>query len=82
MTPFDKFLQALTQNWRFDMMMIVKLGVWLFLLLYIMFSLVVVKQIKLMSATINGAMEDHLTIMAWVLVAVAVAVFIMSLIIL
>jgi len=82
MTPFDQFLQFLVTGWRLDMVILAKLGVWLFLLLYIGFSLVVVRQVKLMSHTVNGFLENQLGVMAWALVLLAVAVFIISLIIL
>ena len=79
MTPFEKFLQFLVFGWRLDVVILAKLGVWLFLLLYIGFSLVVVRQVKLMSRTVNGFLENQLSIMAWALVLLAVAVFIFSL---
>ena len=79
MTPFDQFLQFLVAGWRLDVAILAKLGVWLFLLLYLGFSLVVVRQVKLMSHTVNGFLENQLSIMAWVLVLLAVAVFIFSL---
>lgn len=82
MTPFEKFLQFLVAGWRLDVVILAKLGVWLFLLLYIGFSLVVVRQVKLMSHTVNGFLENQLSIMAWALVLLAVAAFIVSLIIL
>lgn len=82
MTPFEKFLQFLIAGWRLDVVILAKLGVWLFLLLYIGFSLVVVRQVKLMSHTVNGFLENQLSIMAWALVLLAVAAFIISLIIL
>ncbi|OGD57816.1 hypothetical protein A3I57_00820 [Candidatus Beckwithbacteria bacterium RIFCSPLOWO2_02_FULL_47_23] len=79
MTPFDQFLQFLVAGWRLDVAILAKLGVWLFLLLYLGFSLVVVRQVKLMSHTVNGFLENQLSIMAWALVLLAVAVFIFSL---
>ncbi len=80
MTPFEKFLQFLVVDWRFDLAMLGKLGVGLFLLLYLGFSLVVVRQVKLMSRTVTGFLEKQLLVMGWFLVVLAVAVFIFSLV--
>ena len=82
MTPFDKLLKFLTQTWRADVLILAKLGVLLFLFLYFIFSLVVIKQIKLMSKTVKGDMEKSLLLAAKILVGLAVVVFIMALIIL
>ena len=82
MTPFDKLLKFLTQTWRADVLILAKLGMLLFLFLYIIFSLVVVKQIKLMSKTVKGTMEKNLLLAAKIFVGLAVAVFIMALFIL
>jgi len=82
MTPFDKLLEFLTQTWRADVLILAKLGILLFLFLYFLFSLVVIKQIKLMSETVKGEMENFLLLAAKILVGLAVVVFIMALIIL
>lgn len=82
MTPFDKFLQFLVSSWKFDLAILGKLAVWLLLLIYIVFALVVVRQVQLMNKTISGLMNRWLFLMAWALVVLAVAVFIISLVIL
>ncbi len=82
MTPFDNFLQFLTQNWKLEAWLMAKLGVLLLLLLYIVFSLVVVKQIKLMSKTLNGLLEKQFMFGAKALVGLAVVAFVLALIIL
>jgi hypothetical protein len=82
MTPFDKFLEFLIGSWRIDIAIVGKLAVLLLLAIYIVFSLVVVKQVKLMNKAIHGLMNRPLLIMAWALVVLAVAVFILSVIIL
>ena len=79
MTPFERMLQFLVSSWRLDVAILANLGVWLFLLLYIVFSLVVVRQVRLMSRTVTGFLEKELLIIAWALVLLAVAVFIFSL---
>ncbi len=82
MTPAEKFLESLVKTWRVDLLIMSKLGVLLFLGLFILFSLVVVKQVKLMSNTINGVMEDGLVLAARLLVALAVLAFILGLVVL
>ncbi|MBU2052159.1 MAG: DUF5657 family protein [Patescibacteria group bacterium] len=82
MTPFDKLLEFLVAGWRVDVAILAKLGVWLFLLLYLGFSLVVVRQVRLMSRTVTGFLEKELEVLGWALVLLAVAVFIFSLFIL
>lgn len=82
MTPAEKLLQFLVVSWRLDVAILGKLAVWLFLLLYLGFSLVVVRQVRLMSHTVNGFLENQLGAMAWALVLLAVAAFIVSVIIL
>lgn len=82
MTPFEKFLEFLVSSWRLDLVILGKLGIWLFLLIYIVFTLVVVKQVRLMNKAISGLINSPLMFMAWALVFLAVAVFIISLIIL
>lgn len=82
MTPFDRILEYLTRTWRVDVLILGKMGVLLFLLLYFLFSLVVVRQVKLMGETVTGVIEKELTIAAKVLVGLAVVVFFMALVIL
>ena len=82
MTPFDKFLQLLVTGWRFDLAFFGKAAVILLLVLYLIFSLVVVRQVKLMNKTINGLISRPLVIMSWALVALALVILIYSLIIL
>lgn len=82
MTPFERLMGLIGGGVKVDVWLIGKLGVLLFLLLYFLFSLVVVKQIKVMSKTIKGVMEKGLMILAKVLVGLAVAVFLLALIIL
>ena len=79
MTPFERLLQFLVAGWRLDLEILGKLAVWLFLLLYLGFSLVVVRQVSLMSRTITGFLEKQLLWLGWLLVILAVVVFIFSL---
>lgn len=82
MTPFERLMKLIGGGVKVDVWLIGKLGVLLFLLLYFLFSLVVVKQIKVMSKTIKGVMEQRLMMLAKILVGLAVAVFLLALIIL
>jgi len=82
MTPFEKLMQTMLGGVKIDVWLVAKIGVLLLLLLYVLFSLVVVKQIKLMSKTVNGVMEKQLLVAAKVLVGVAVTVFLIALVIL
>jgi len=82
MTPFDRILEYLTKTWRVDVLILGKAGVLLFLLLYFLFSLVVVKQVRLMSETVTGVVEKELAAAAKALVGLAVLVFFLALIIL
>jgi len=82
MTPFDRILEYLTRTWRVDVLILGKIGVLLFLLLYFLFSLVVVRQVRLMGKTVTGVMEKELVVAAKVLVGLATVVFFLALIIL
>lgn len=82
MTPFDKLLLFLVNTWQIDLVIVAKIAVVIFLLLYIVFSLVVVRQVNLMSRTINGLMEKNLLWGARALVVLAVAALVMGLIVL
>jgi len=82
MTPFDRILEYLTRTWRVDVLILGKIGMLLFLLLYFLFSLVVVRQVRLMGKTVTGVMEKELVVAAKVLVGLATVVFFLALIIL
>ncbi len=82
MTPAEKFLLWLTQSWRLDVWVVAKGAVLLLLIIFILFALVVLKQIKLMSRAINGLAEGWLKWGAIGLIGVAVAAFILALFIL
>ncbi len=82
MTPAEKFLLWLTQSWRLDVWVLAKGAVLLLLLLYIMFALVVMKQIKLMSRAINGLAEGWLVRGAMALLVLAISAFLLALFIL
>lgn len=60
MTPFEKILQFLVKSWRIDLAVIAKLGVLLLFSLFILFALVVVRQVSLMSRTVNTPLDKWL----------------------
>lgn len=82
MTPFDRFLESLVKNWRIDMMMVSKLGVLIFLLLFLVFSLVVVKQVKMMNKTVKSVFDKKLEVGSWVLVGLTLLTLVIALVIL
>ena len=82
MTPFDRFLQLLVINWRIDVVILGKLGMLLLLLLYFVFSLVVVRQVDLMAKTIHTQLDKPLKIAAYFLTILAAGAFILGLIVL
>lgn len=82
MTPFDKLLQFLVKSWRLDIVVLSKLGVLLLLFLFFSFSLVVVRQVELMSRTVSTELDSLLKLAGKFLVALAVIAFIIGLIVL
>lgn len=52
------------------------------LLIYVIFAIVVVRQAKLMVATLNGALEAPVRLIAWIHLGLAVMVFLLALVIL
>ena len=82
MTPFEQLLQFLVTGWRLDLALLGKGAVLLLLLLYLVFSLVVVRQVQLMNKTISGLMSWPLMIMARALVVLSIAIIILAAVIL
>lgn len=81
MTPFDRLMEVISGA-GVDVWLLGKMGVLLFLFLYFLFSLVVMKQIRIMSKTIKGVMEKEMMLVAKILVGLAGAVFLLGLVIL
>lgn len=82
MTPFDKLLQFLVKSWRLDIVILGKLGALLLLFLFFCFSLVVVRQVHLMSQTVNTQLDKPLMWAGRGLVGLTILVFILGLVIL
>jgi hypothetical protein len=82
MTPFEKVLEFLAKGWRLDIWILAKVGVSIFLILYVMFALVVARQVSLMCKTVSGLMDKGLIWASRILVALAIGVLLLGLIIL
>lgn len=82
MTPIEKMLGMITSNLSFEVWFLAKLGVLVFLGLYFLFTLVVIRQIKVMSKTVTGVLEKELSLAAYLLSGLAMAAFITGLVIL
>lgn len=82
MTPFEQLSEWFTRTWQVEVMLGAKIGVVLFLFLFLLFTLVVVRQIKVMSETVTGVLEKELTVAAWILVGLSSVSIILALIIL
>ena len=82
MTPFDKFLQFLVKSWRLDVVILAKLGVLLLLLLFFSFSLVVIRQVHLMSRTVSTQLDKPLMWAGRFLAILTLGVFILGVIVL
>lgn len=79
MTPIEQLLQSLI---TLDVWVVVKWLLVLALGLYGVFAVVVVRQVQLMSRTLNGALELPLKLLAWLHMGVAVMVLLMAVVIL
>jgi len=79
MTPIEKFLDLLIniQIWS-----VVKLFILFALGLYLVFAYMVIREVNLMSRTIQGVFNLPIKIIAWLNLLLAVLVFIFSLVVL
>lgn len=83
MTPFDNFLQFLAR-------IILQMTIWwlvkaLFvvgLAIYIAFAVIVIRQVGLMSKTLDGEFAPLLKLLSWIHLLVAVTVFFLALVVL
>jgi len=82
MAPFEKLLTFLISGWKLDLAVLGKLGALALLVIYLIFSLVVVRQVRLMSRTFHSGAEPYLLAGSWVLVGLASLVLLLGLIIL
>jgi len=83
MTPFDAFIQFLAGFIpQFSIWWVVKGLFVLGLALYLAFAAIVIRQVGLMSKTLAGEFNVPLKLISWVHFLVAVAVFLLVLVIL
>lgn len=66
----------------FDVWSLVKLFFLFGILIYIVFALVVVRQVSLMTSTVEAPLSASLRVLSWAHLAFAVFVFLLSLVIL
>jgi len=81
MTPFERLIQSLA-SMTFSPWTFVKLLFLIGLLIYIAFAVIVVRQVALMSRTINGNFSLPIKLFSWVHLGAAVAIFVLALVIL
>lgn len=61
---------------------VVKLLVLLALLLYLIFAIVIIRQVDLMRKALNGILDLPLRIIAWIHLGIALGIFLLAIIIL
>lgn len=81
MTPFEQFIQFLT-SLTFNPWIFVKLLFLIGLLIYLAFAVIVVRQVNLMTQTLNGTFEASLKLISWIHLGVTISIFLLALIIL
>jgi hypothetical protein len=79
MTPIEQFFDQLLniQVWS-----VVKVFILLALALYIVFAVVVIRQVKLMNRTLKGVFNLPISLIAWLHLGLALFVFVLSFLIL
>ena len=79
MTPIEEFLQSLV---TLDVWEVVKVLILFGLGLYLVFALVVIRQVQLMSKSLNGSLDLPLRLMALVHLGMVIGVFLFALVVL
>lgn len=79
MTPLERLAQV---SPLLNALLIVKLFILLGLMLYLIFAMVVVRQVQLMNQTLKGSLNLPLRLFAWVHFGLAVLVFLFALVVL
>ena len=82
MTPIEKILESIVLNWKLDLSILGKAGVILFLVIYFLFTLVVMRQVELMSRTLMGSLEKTLKLAAKLLTGLGLLAIVVALIVL
>ena len=79
---FKKFFDLFQANLGFSPWMLVKLIYLVGLGIYLAFAVIVVRQVDLMTKTLQGDFESSLKLIAWLHLIVALGVFVFALVIL
>jgi len=79
MTPIEKFLQSLL---TLDVWGVVKVSILFGLGLYLVFAVVVIRQVQLMSKALNGSLDLPLRLIALIHLGMVIAVFLFALVVL
>jgi hypothetical protein len=76
-TPVKQFLELIAGA-EFSVWGLVKLAAMMGLFLYIGFSVMIVRQVDLMSRALNGNFDAPLKLLAWIYLALTVIVFLLA----
>ena len=83
MTPFDQVMNFLFSGLQnFTPLVLVQIIFLVGLLIYLAFAIIVVRQVMLMTRTLNTSFETPVKIVAWVHLGVVLVVFLLALVIL
>lgn len=83
MTPFEKFIQFLVNfSPALTVWLLVKILFLAGLAIYIAFAVIVVRQVNLMIQALNGGFDFPIKLISWIHLGVAIAVFLLALVIL
>ena len=80
MTPADQFIQFLADMIRdFNIWFLIKILFLIGLVIYLAFAVIVIRQVGLMSKTVNGPLEVPIKSIVWIHLLVAIGVFLLAL---
>jgi len=79
MTPIEGFLKGLLTIGLFD---VIKVMIIFGLVLYLVFAVVVIRQVELMLQALNGALDVPLKLIVGIHLLVAIGVFLVALVVL
>lgn len=83
MTPFEKFIQFLVNfSPALTIWLLVKILFLIGLAIYIAFAVIVVRQVNLMIQALNGGFDFPIKLISWIHLGVAIAIFLLALVIL
>jgi hypothetical protein len=82
MTPFEQFIHSLSIAPVFNIWFFVKILFVIGFGLYLAFAVIIIRQVKMMVAVIEGLPVWSLRLFAWIHMGVAIFLFLMSMIVL